>query len=178
MMECKSQLAAGSSLPLGRCQWEETLADGRPEHTALSWLNQGAKVVVSRLRRHGVGGRRMDWRSRRGRIVATQVAKPDSGSTDEKVMPVDRHILGVVHTWSQPCHLPFEQWSVRLVLKPVVWVRVSKHVRKYVPKCRVMLTHVVDVAFEVRWVAYRPRLTALISSVLEGRRSKKKRMRK
>ena len=129
MMECKSQPAAGSSQPLGRCQWEETLADDRSEHIAMSWLIQGAKVVVSQLRMHGFGGLRMDWRSRLGRIVETQVAKLDSYSTDEKVMPVDRHIPEVVHTWSQPCHLPFEQWSVQLVLKLVVWVRVSEDVQ-------------------------------------------------
>jgi hypothetical protein len=43
---------------------------------------------------------------------------------DEKVVPVGRHIPEVVHTWSRPCHLPFEQWSVRLVLNPGVCVLV------------------------------------------------------
>jgi hypothetical protein len=37
-----------------------------------------------------------------------------------------------------------------------------------------MLTHVVGVAFEVRWVAYRPRVVALISSELGGLAFKEK----
>jgi hypothetical protein len=130
MMEYKSQPVAGSSQPLDKCRWEETLADGRPEHTGPSWLNQGAKVIVSRLRMPGFEGRRMDWRSRLGRIAETQVAKLDFDSMVEKVVPVDRRIPEAVHTWSQPCHLPCGQWLVRLVLKPRAWDCVSKHVQK------------------------------------------------
>jgi hypothetical protein len=109
-----------------------------------------------------------------GRIVEKQVAKLDFDSTDEKVAPVDRHIPEVVHTWSQPCHLPFERWSVRLVLKPEVWVRVSKGEMCRDRKNSQLLTRVVGVAFEVRWVAYRPRLVALISSELGGLAFKEK----
>jgi len=130
MMVCKSQPAAGSSQPLGKCRWEETLADGRPEHTGSSWLSQGAKVIVSRRRMPGFGGRRMDWRSKLGHIAETQVAKLDFDSMAEKVVPVDRRILEAVHTWSQPCRLPCGQWLVRLVLKPRAWIRVSKDVQK------------------------------------------------
>lgn len=119
-MECKSQPAAGSSQPLGKRRWVEMLVEDRPEHTASSWSNRGAKAAVSRLRMPEVEGRRKNQRSRLDRIVEKQVAKLDSGSMDEKAVPVDRCIPEVVHTWSQPCRLPFEQWSVRLVLKPGV----------------------------------------------------------
>jgi hypothetical protein len=79
MMGCKSQPAAGSSRPLDNFRWVEMFAGGRPENTASSWLNRGAKVVVSRLRMPGIGDRRMNWRSRLGRIVETQVARPGFG---------------------------------------------------------------------------------------------------
>ena len=129
-MECKSQLAAGSFQQLGKCRWEETLVDGRPEHTGSSWLNQGAKVIVSQRHMPGFGGRCKDWRSKLGHIAETQVAKLDFDSMVEKVVPVGRRIPEAVHTWSQPCHLPFEQWLVRLVLKPRAWIRVSRDVQK------------------------------------------------
>jgi hypothetical protein len=52
--------------------------------------------------------------------------------------------------------------------------RISKGAMCRDRKNSLMLTHVVGVAFEVRWVAYRPRVVALISSELGGLAFKEK----
>jgi hypothetical protein len=59
----------------------------------------------------------MEWQKMLDRTVEARVAKPDSDSTDERMVLVGRHIQEEVRTWSRPCHLPFERLSVRLVLK-------------------------------------------------------------